>query len=185
MTQRSSCLSTDFPPDWDRIQGAWEDCMDYLAEQGVDPEASYALCTVVLELLENAVKYGGFPSDNDRIKLEVRTHENALTTIEVRTPLSGDTAHLRRLDRMLQWIRGFQDPFEAYVERLKEVAATPFSESETGLGLVRIAYEGQCILDFIVDDSNELAMSAVYQPRAAMPLPPMHFATDGDVVHAK
>lgn len=180
----TSKLTTDFPPDWDRIQGAWDACQEYLGNQGVDPDASYALCTVVLELLENAVKYGGFHSDTDRIRLEVRTHDNALTTIEVRTPLSGDTAHLRRLDRMLQWIRGFQDPFEAYVERLKEVAATPFGDNETGLGLVRIAYEGQCILDFIVDDSNVLAMSAVYQPRTAMPLPPMHFATEGGV-HAK
>lgn len=180
----TSRLTTDFPPDWDRIQGAWDACMDYLAKNNIDPEASYALCTVVLELLENAVKYGAFNDDHDRIKLELRVWQNNFTTIEVRTPLSADTTNLRRLDRMLQWIRGFQDPFEAYVERLKEVAATPFGDSETGLGLVRIAYEGQCILDFFVDDQNVLAMSAVYQPRAAMPLPPMHYATPGDV-HAK
>lgn len=181
----TSPLISDFPPDWDRIQGAWDACMDHLTKEGIDHDASYALCTVVLELLENAVKYGSFRSEEDRIQLAVHVRPRELTTIEVRAPLPDDTSHLRRLDRMLQWIRGFQDPFEAYVERLKEVAATPFGDSETGLGLVRIAYEGQCILDFFVDEQNVLAMSAVYQPRAATPPPPMHYAEPVGALHAK
>ena len=177
-------LTSEFPPDWDQIQHAWDACMDHFRQAGVDADASYALCTVVLELLENAVKYGTFENAGEQIMLEVCVRPDSITTIEVRTPLSADTTHLRRLDRMLQWIRGFQDPFEAYVERLKQVAATPIGDIETGLGLVRIAYEGQCILDFIVDQRNVLAMSAVYQPRAAMPFPPMHYGTEG-ALHAK
>jgi len=70
--------------------------------------------------------------------------------------------NLRRLDETIQWIRGYQSPFEAYVEKLKEVS-TGENQGESGLGLVRIAYEGQSILDFYVDEQNMLAMSAVYR----------------------
>jgi hypothetical protein len=64
---------------------------------------------------------------------------------------------------MIQWIRGFQDPFEAYVERMKIVSAQPYSNGESGLGLTRIAYEGRSVIDFYVDEGNVLAVSAVYR----------------------
>ena len=41
-------------------------------------------------------------------------------------------------------------------------SSQPFSPEKSGLGLARIAYEGQCILDFYVNDQNMLAVSAVY-----------------------
>lgn len=159
-------LEREFVPDWDTIQSAWEPCMDHLAQCGVDPDAAYSLCMVVLELLENGVKYGAFRSQKDRIRLRITVRPDTFTAIEVSTPVDADDSlHLRRLDAMVQWIRGFQNPFEAYVERLKQVAASQQGMNESGLGLVRIAYEGQCILDFIVDEESQLSMSAVYQAR--------------------
>jgi hypothetical protein len=77
-----------------------------------------------------------------------------------------DDEHLRRLDRAVQWIRGFQNPFEAYVEKLKEVSSQSLESNESGLGLVRIAYEGQSILDFFLLDRNVLSVSAVHRSQA-------------------
>lgn len=85
-------------------------------------------------------------------------------TVEVQSPVADDPALLRALDDRIQWIRGFQSPFEAYVERLKQVAATSYSEGVSGLGLIRIAYEARCLLDFYVTPSRRVAMSAVYRP---------------------
>jgi hypothetical protein len=36
------------------------------------------------------------------------------------------------------------------------------TSTESGLGLVRIAYEGRSILDFYIDEENMLSVSAVY-----------------------
>ena len=69
--------------------------------------------------------------------------------------------HLKRLDRTIQWIRGYQDPFLAYTERIRAVSKRPLRDKESGLGLVRIAYEGKSILDFFLDDDNILNVSAV------------------------
>jgi len=83
-------------------------------------------------------------------------------TIEVNNPVDESTSHdLRRLDRTIQWIRGYQDSFEAYIERMKEISKKPLKDEESGLGLVRIAYEGKAILDFFVRDDNMLNVSAV------------------------
>lgn len=150
-------------PEWDTIKRTWDVCMAHLTAQGLDPDAAYALCMVSQELLENGVKYGAFGPGRDRLLFSI-SHRGGALVIEVHSPLGPDPERLQRLDGMIQWIRGFQNPFEAFVERLKEISTRPVSSSESGLGLVRVAYEGQCILDFYVDDADVLAMSAVYQP---------------------
>jgi hypothetical protein len=83
--------------------------------------------------------------------------------IEVESPL-GDNSEdaVRSLDQVIRWIRGHQSPFEAYVEKLKMVSSQG-NDGRSGLGLVRIAYEGQSILDFYVNERNMLAVSAVYK----------------------
>lgn len=157
-------LNMELVPDWDAIQRVWDPCREYLTAHGLDDDSVYGLCMVVQELLENAVKYGAFDEARERIRLAVSGGPGPVT-IEVHSPLDAESARLERLDGMIQWIRGFQSPFEAYVGRLKEVAAEPLDSGESGLGLVRMAYEGQCILDFFTDEANVLSMSAVYQPQ--------------------
>lgn len=163
MTKR---LELDLPPEWDAVKSVWDDCHGHLLRNGLTADEAYALSMAAQELLENAVKYGTFGPSKDRIRLSVDVG-SLNVTVEVRSPVDPDAGRLKRLDETVQWIRGFQNPFEAYVERLKEVASQPYTAGESGLGLARIAYEGRCILDFYVNDSNVLAMSAVYQPHNA------------------
>jgi hypothetical protein len=158
---RAPTLELRVPPEWDAIKAAWEPCRSLLTEGGLCEDEAYQLAMVAQELLENAVKYGAF-SSGERIALGVRIASDDVT-VEVRSRAGVDDAHLRRFDQTIQWIRGYQDPFEAYVERLKLVASRPYAHGESGLGLARIAYEGRCALDFYVDEGNVLAVSAVYR----------------------
>ena len=57
---------------------------------------------------------------------------------------------------------GYQNPFEAYIEKLKEVAVQPQGNGESGIGIVRIAYEGQSIIDFYINEKGIISVSAVY-----------------------
>jgi hypothetical protein len=166
-TKRSgetSVLDLRIVPEWDTVKAAWDPCRAMLARAGLPDDENYQLAMVAQELLENAVKYGAF-RDGERISLEIRVAPEDIT-VEVKSRVGVDDAHLRRFDRMIQWIRGFQDPFEAYVERMKIVSAQPYAQGESGLGLTRIAYEGRCVIDFYVDGESTLAVSAVYR-RAA------------------
>ena len=157
-------LALRIDPEWDAIKAAWDPCRAMLSRVEFDDDATYQLAMVLQELLENAVKYGAFDA-GEQISVGVRAGPDDVT-LEVKSRVGVNDANLRRFDQMIQWIRGFQDPFEAYVERMKIVSAQPYSNGESGLGLTRIAYEGRCVIDFYVDDENALAVSAVYRSRA-------------------
>jgi len=157
----SAQLQLTIQPEWEAVKAAWDPAMQMLLEAGFSRDVSYSLCMSAQELLENAVKYGNF-HPGDEIHLTVEVGPRAVT-VEVRSPVYEDAERLQRLDDTIQWIRGYQNPFEAYVEKMKEVSSQPYTPGQSGLGLTRIAYEGQCILDFYVDDTNTLAVSAVYQ----------------------
>ena len=154
-------LDLRLKPDWDTVKGAWTDCTRLFDEHGLTQDVSYALSMTAQELLENAVKYGRYSNDADAIELSVKVGTGDIT-IEVRNPVDVTAVNLKTFDATIQWIRGYQNPFEAYVERLKDVSAQPFAPGRSGLGLTRVAFEGQCILDFYVNESNILAVSAVY-----------------------
>ena len=153
------------PPEWESVREAWDPCRAHLVGRGVPDDEAYALGMVAQELLENAVKYGAYAERGGAVELEVRVSPEYVT-VEVKNPVGEDDAHLREFDRTIQWIRGFQDPFEAYVERMKIVSAQPYHHGKSGLGLARIAYEGRCIVDFYVDAASRLAASAVHRREA-------------------
>lgn len=160
-------FSMEILPQWDAVKAAWDPSRAALAQAGVGPDEAYQVAMVAQEMLENAVKYGAFGPD-ERVLLEIRaTAEDII--VEVRSRVGVDDAHLRRFDQMIQWIRGYQDPFEAYVERLKVVSTKPYSDGESGLGLTRIAYEGRSVIDFYVNEENVLAVSAVHRREAEGP----------------
>ncbi|HJW75971.1 MAG TPA: ATP-binding protein [Thermoleophilia bacterium] len=155
-------VSFEVAPDWSEIDRVRQRCADFLASHLSDADTTAALTMVACELVENATKYGAFEREaRSTVEITVGLQE---VVVEVRNPVaSTDDAHLARLDRTIQWIRGYQDPFQVYLERLREVAGQKLTSSESGLGLVRIAYEGQAILDFYVDEKNTLAVSAIYR----------------------
>jgi len=161
ISQGTHAVELRMPPVWDAVKSAWEPCQSTLRDAGLPDDEIYSLCMVGQELLENAVKYGAHAA-GEPVRLELRVSRDDVT-IEVKNAVGVDPAHLRRFDHAVQWIRGFQDPFEAYVERMKVVSAQPYAQGQSGLGLTRIAYEGRCALDFYVDESNTLAVSAVYR----------------------
>lgn len=136
--------------------------MDFLKGEGLDPDAQNALSMVACELAENATKYGHFREDKEtvRVSLEILPSQ---VTVTVKNPVTqAEAEELAVLDETIQWIRGFQDPFQAYLERLRDVSSQSLSSTESRLGLVRIAYEGQSTLDFYVGADGILVVSATW-----------------------
>lgn len=150
------------PPRWESATGLWDECLGFFRTNGLDESESYSLAMAAQELLENAVKYGhwrGQVEEEIALSLEV---DSRAATIEVQSPIADDPFALRQLDETVQWIRGFQNPFEAHVARLKRLSARGHPEGESGLGLTRVAYEARCILDFYLTIDQSLSMCAVY-----------------------
>ena len=155
-------LSLEVPPRWEEVAGVRRRTAQFLEEAGLPRDVVDALSMVACELTENATKYGAYagrPAEPIRVRVSV-TPGDAM--VEVSNPVHpGADENFTQLDRMLQWIRGYQDPFEAYLQRLKELSVEDLESPVSRLGLVRIAYEGQSVLDFYVNEDNVLAISAI------------------------
>jgi hypothetical protein len=150
-------------PEWDEIEKAQKILTQILKDVGFDQDTIDSQIMILSELIENAIKYSHFTSKFPEIKATIKvTKKNII--IEVKSPANEESnTHVIRLDKTIQWIRGYQNPFEAYILRLKKIAIKPLSDKDSGLGLVRIAYEGQSVVDFYINDENIISISSVYQ----------------------
>lgn len=153
-------LALNIRPRWEEIADVRRETARFLNGLQLARDTIDAVAMVACELTENATKYGAFP-EKQSIGISVAVGSGHIT-VEVTNPINKtDRDNLQRLDRMIQWIRGYQDPFEAYLQRLKDLSSEGLDSKESRLGLVRIAYEGQSILDFYVNEHDVLAVSAI------------------------
>ena len=158
----NNIIEINIKPEWGNIETAREKTAEFLGSMEFSSDIKDAVIMIISELLENAIKYGKFTEKHEVITTSVSVTESSIT-IEVRSPVGDeDDLHFRRLDRIVQWVRGYQNPLEAYIEKIQEIALPPVSDSQSGLGIVRIAYEGQAVIDFYVNDDNIISISAVY-----------------------
>jgi hypothetical protein len=149
-------------PEWGNLDSVREKTREFLKSNKIDSDSMDAVMMNVSELAENAIKYGSFNEQGRVIATSVTITDSDII-VEVSSPLKdNDRFNPSRLDRIVQWIRGYQNPFEAYIEKLKEVALQPGNDGESGLGIVRIAYEGQSIIDFYINEKGIISVSAVY-----------------------
>ncbi len=148
-------------PEWDEIEKIRNESTEFLQSHELTDDTIHSLSMIISELIENGIKYGNFKMVKNRVVVIINIERNVVT-IEVLNPVDENAdEHLAKLDKTIQWIRGYQDPFEAYIERIKEVSKKPLKDAESGIGLVRIAYEGKALLDFFVGENNILNVSVV------------------------
>jgi hypothetical protein len=121
-----------------------------------DMDGSHALSMVTGELLEKALKYGHWElPDAAKGVFRLRVEGgSARTTVTVQNPIKPNDGELALLQDTLAWIRGFKTAEEAYRARLLQIASADEEIGDSGLGLVRIAYEGDCTLEASVDGST-------------------------------
>lgn len=151
-------LTFNIQPDWQEIARINEQTQAFLRQTDLPDTAIDTYTMVICELLENSIKYG---NEGEAIEVKVTITETNIS-IEVDNAVSQQSRiHLAELDRTLQWIRGVQDPYQAYLERIREISREPMNMARSCLGLVRIAYEGRANIDFILDDNDRLSVSAM------------------------
>jgi hypothetical protein len=113
-----------------------------------DIEGCRTLAMVAGELLENAVKYGDWSGvsgvDDQRFRLRVWGKGRA-AQVSVENPVRRGDSHAEEVLRTLGWLRGFPSAGDAYRAKLLEIAASR-EPARSKLGLVRVAYEGNCQL---------------------------------------
>ncbi len=117
-----------------------------------DLDGKTAISMVTGELLENALKYGDWDSAEAARAFRLRvTGDRAHAVVTVQNPVKAGDAGLREVLDTVAWIRSFKSPGDAYRARLLEIAQAEGDSSPSRLGLVRVAYEGNCAVEASVD----------------------------------
>lgn len=151
-------LRSTFKSDWSEVERLNHEAMAFLSTVPLPDPAVDTYTMVICELIENSIKYGRL---DDEIDLAVQIN-NGVIEIQVRNKVDSDARqHLRELDRTLQRLRGVQDPYQAYLERIREISREPMDDDRSCLGLVRVVCEGRANLDFVLDEEDTLNVSAI------------------------
>lgn len=108
-----------------------------------------ATTMVASELLENAIKYGHHAPDFAAVEFNLDLVDREIR-IQVKNAYHGDHS-IEGLKRNIEKIRTAANPGDLYCDRLIEIANNP-RQTGSGLGLFRIAYEGEFGLELEQDD---------------------------------
>ncbi len=134
---------------WDNVELLRMSVQSCCAAIFRDVEGSHSLAMVTGELVENAIKYGAWTHERAfRLRL---AGEDKRASITVENPVNADDPNVAKLIATIRWIESFPNRAEAYRERLLEVARSPGDSGQSGLGLVRVAYEADCLIGAEVD----------------------------------
>ena len=154
-------------PVWSEVERVRNESMNFLESQDLPDDTIQSLGMVTSELCENAVKYGSFGGGQEpRVHVHIYCNdERERVSIRVSGPVQVENnPHFRRLKQTLDWLEHHENPMQAYLEKMQDVSRRDPLDKESGLGLPRIAYEGQSILSYELNDDNVLTVSAVHHP---------------------
>ena len=138
------------------IEKANEKTAEFLNSQGLPGKLVHEQITILKELHKICLRYSSCKSQQRNMTVQIHIQGDKIT-IEVSYPINGiQNKQLEELDKIIQFIRGYQDSFEAYF-KMKENSI----KSSNGLALAKLAYEGKTTLDFFVSEQNMMNMVAV------------------------
>ena len=140
-------FSIDLPvrSEWANVDLLRVSIRNCVAAMFSDGDGCHSLAMVSGELIENAIKYGDWTGADHRFHLRVWGHGRS-AHVAVENPVPRDGEHAEEVLRTLGWMRRFASPVDAYRAKLLEIAASGRDPGNSKLGLVRIAYEGNCTL---------------------------------------
>lgn len=124
-----------------------------------DVDGCHTIAMVTGELLENALKYGDWVGgDHAMFRLHVGSHDGNVE-VSVQSPVKESDSSATSLLEQVAWIESFADPAQAYRARMLAIANDEQDAAPSRLGLVRIAFEGNCRLSAKVEH-NAVTVSA-------------------------
>ena len=154
-------IKLNLNPDGHEIESAGQRSSYFLKSHGMKDEAVQLQINILKELIKIGIKYGKLMPKKNELSISLQVADNAIT-LEVSNPVD-ITCHnrLKELDKTIQFIRGYQDPFEAYIIMKEKASGQSSKYDAQNLDLIKYACEGNVILDFFVNENNVLSQSAV------------------------
>ncbi len=152
-------LSLRLPFRWDSIEPARQSVISAIAAALSDSVLADQMGVAASELLENAVKHGR----EEELVLTLQESDGSLAVV-VRSALHPDDEGAEVLLDRLLWLKQFDSPRQAYFAAMSAVyeqTEPSASSTQSTLGLVRIAFEGNCRMECSLSEPGYVSMKAV------------------------
>ncbi len=145
----SYSFSIDLPVrnEWKNIDLLRTSVQNCFAAVFSDIDGCHTVSIVTGELLENAMKYGSWKNTDKPVSFRLLVEgDKKTTTVSVDNPITPGDESVDALQTTIAWINQHDSAEEAYRARLLEIASAEDDPGASKLGLVRVAYEGNCTL---------------------------------------
>ena len=154
-------INFNLKPNSQNIEEVEKESSNFFKLHGLTDKTVQIQIMILNELIKNGIKYGKPTPSESEITVDIHIAKNEIS-IEVMNPLDETSCdRLKELEKTIQLLRGYQDPFEGYLVMQKKASKHSSNAEADGLGIARIAYEGQAIFDFFISEDNILNQSAV------------------------
>ncbi len=142
----------------DRTEG---EIIRFLKSHDTETTAIGKQIMVLRELLISRKSFYSDRLSEAEVIINVEIGDEQIVT-EVSYPIDKKSdKRLVELDRTIQFIRSFHDPFEPYCMQRIGTYPNRMAEAERWLGLTKIAYEARAVIDFYISEDNMLNISAI------------------------
>jgi len=157
-------IKFNLKPIGNEIAKAGEKGESFLKSHGLSKDSVQTQIKVIRELIKSGITFENHKLPGGEISVQIFVEENTVTA-EVSKPVNEATHNnqLQALDRTIQWIRGYQDPYTHFRLRASQTSNSSGCSDSNSFGLARIAYEAGAIIDFYVSEDSILNLSAVSQ----------------------
>jgi hypothetical protein len=157
----SNSIRFHLVPNDSEVEKMTRKSIDFLKHNGLSDHAVETQVMILSELIGNG-KLFDLPNIPDLKMTVLLSVWNDAIIVEIKRPIRNPAdGKLRELDKTIQWIRGYQDPFEPYAILLEQASTKTKTNEVDAFALARIAYEGGAVLDFFLSEDNILNFSAV------------------------
>jgi hypothetical protein len=160
--QMKNSIEFNLKPVGTEIAKAGEKGESFLKSHGLSDDRVQTQIMVIRELIKSGKVFDDHQSAGNEMSINICVEEKTVT-IEVRQPVSefARDHQLQALDKTIQWIRGYQDPFTPFMILAGHAGTSCRDGDANSFGLARIAYEAGGSIDFYVSEDNILNLSAV------------------------
>ena len=134
----------------------------FLKAHGLSDDHVQKQIMVIKELINSGKTFDNQKPAANEMSVHLYIEEKTITT-EIRKAVKESSSgnQLQALDKTIQWIRGYQDPFAPFMVSAWQASRSTSDSGSNSFGLAKIAYEAGAILDFYVSEDNVLNLSAV------------------------
>jgi hypothetical protein len=148
-------------PNGQDIEKVGEKGSNFLKSHGFSNDVVSEQVMIIRDLIKYGINSGCFTPLRNKMTACIHIAENTITIEIAHTVDHTCCDKLKELDKTIQFIRGYQNPFEAYMLKQKEASKNSSYDMTNGLRLAKIAYERNAILDFFVSEDYMLNLLAI------------------------